>query len=462
MTVGNTYFDMRSAADPSYGQRFGLIVARSWNGVDDPSTPVRTATVPSTRALSDYVLIPQRIDKRGYVHAERVLRVPKGTHTATPPSFDKRTGRYVPERVHVPRSARATKKIVKRFQSGRTRLTPKRIRPYNAYTAQGRTEVHLRSYRKNDPIPFAIAGDTIPSTPIPWIINANADYKLIDKINEQMVGQTFHAGIALAEGQRSFQMIGDTAKAIAKSLREVKRGNFAGAAKALGVTPQRLKKKHKAPSWGNRRSISESETSRRWLELQYGWMPLIKDVHSAAAQLATRLEKPLQKTYSARTRVSLTYDFPPTLSTWGGTAVHEHRRTYKVLVSENPSSVAIAKNLGLLDPLGVAWEIMPWSFVIDWFIPIGSYLQARTTISSITGTHRLSDFRSTRKTVTSVPTDTSNFVQLDAGGSNYYWAVDRYPERAYFDVALPKFKPLSKALSVQHCVNAIALLVASR
>lgn len=29
---------------------------------------------------------------------------------------------------------------------------------------------------------------------------------------------------------------------------------------------------------------------------------------------------------------------------------------------------------GLLNPLSVAWELMPLSFVADWFLPIGSYL----------------------------------------------------------------------------------------
>ena len=34
--------------------------------------------------------------------------------------------------------------------------------------------------------------------------------------------------------------------------------------------------------------------------------------------------------------------------------------------------------LGLTDPLGIAWELTRLSFVADWFVPIGAWLQARS------------------------------------------------------------------------------------
>jgi hypothetical protein len=38
-----------------------------------------------------------------------------------------------------------------------------------------------------------------------------------------------------------------------------------------------------------------------------------------------------------------------------------------------------------LDPLSVAWELLPWSFVVDWFIPIGSYLDLVNQVPSLKG-----------------------------------------------------------------------------
>jgi hypothetical protein len=47
--------------------------------------------------------------------------------------------------------------------------------------------------------------------------------------------------------------------------------------------------------------------------------------------------------------------------------------------------MGVARQLGLLDPLSVAWELLPWSFVIDWFIPIGAYLDVLNGIPALKG-----------------------------------------------------------------------------
>lgn len=39
---------------------------------------------------------------------------------------------------------------------------------------------------------------------------------------------------------------------------------------------------------------------------------------------------------------------------------------------------------GLLNPLEVIWELVPFSFVADWFLPIGDYLSALDASSRFT------------------------------------------------------------------------------
>jgi hypothetical protein len=45
-----------------------------------------------------------------------------------------------------------------------------------------------------------------------------------------------------------------------------------------------------------------------------------------------------------------------------------------------PSSdvISLLSNLGLINPLSVAWEVVPFSFVIDWFIPVNKWLNSLT------------------------------------------------------------------------------------
>lgn len=44
---------------------------------------------------------------------------------------------------------------------------------------------------------------------------------------------------------------------------------------------------------------------------------------------------------------------------------------------ENPN-LHRATTLGLTNPAAIAWELVPFSFVVDWFIPIGNFLNSWT------------------------------------------------------------------------------------
>lgn len=50
------------------------------------------------------------------------------------------------------------------------------------------------------------------------------------------------------------------------------------------------------------------------------------------------------------------------------------------------------KNYGLTNPMETAWELTPWSFVVDWFLPLGEYLNSLTADSGLnykTGTRKI-------------------------------------------------------------------------
>jgi hypothetical protein len=51
------------------------------------------------------------------------------------------------------------------------------------------------------------------------------------------------------------------------------------------------------------------------------------------------------------------------------------RKRVRYIQCELSEPLSTSRALGLLDPLTVVWEIIPYSFVVDWFLPIGSYLE---------------------------------------------------------------------------------------
>nr|UJQ85798.1 MAG: hypothetical protein 1 [Leviviridae sp.] len=287
------------------------------------------------------------------------------------------------------------------------------------------------------------------------ILTTNDQLKCLGKLREKLTGSDFDMSVFLGEGHQTLKLIGDTAIRIAKSLHHLRRGDFAGTARSLleGTSRKPIKPYKEMKPF----KPTSERMSSHWLELQYGWLPLLNDVEGAAQTLAHTLSVPVQQTY--RMSVRREQVVPGTAGTLidGGRPTSEVSRmviyALKVIVKEQPSQLA---KLGLTDPTKVAWELMPWSFVVDWFIPIGDYLEARAITRVVHGTWVTSTFGKLNQ----------YFVTL--GGlslrSQHVYAqvsLTRTVSTSPPDVPLPKVKPWKKIASIAHCLNAIALLGAT-
>lgn len=112
--------------------------------------------------------------------------------------------------------------------------------------------------------------------------------------------------------------------------------------------------------------------SNRWLEYQYGWRPLLNDVHSGAEALAKKLQTGVYLHQTASDRRTDKGFSPYVL---GGTSFEATlrmrvRARYKI----STTGLKTLSELGFANPLSLAWELVPYSFVIDWIIPVGDYL----------------------------------------------------------------------------------------
>lgn len=283
-----------------------------------------------------------------------------------------------------------------------------------------------------------------PGTTNDW--TTNDDIALLGKLREKVAGSDFNMGVFLGEGHEALKMISDSATRIRKSLTALKRGNLAGAASALAVTGKGLSPR--------------KDISANWLALQYGWLPLLKDTEGAAQFLAKLLNYPMVQTYKVHHRKVLG------LVPWPSGAQVPNQWQAKGFVQSQIiarlTEVDPYQLSGLTDPASVAWELLPWSFVIDWFIPVGNYLAGRSLASALTGTFVTTK---TRRINTSYgggcpSTGSGNHYTTYSGGWDGYTTelnVDRTVSNT-LAVPLPSFKTLDKVASWKHCANAVALL----
>jgi hypothetical protein len=128
---------------------------------------------------------------------------------------------------------------------------------------------------------------------------------------------------------------------------------------------------------GKRREPRGATVPQKWLELQYGWKPLLSDVYGAAKALENRPKGDWRVTAKATRSLK-----DQKVVTFAGQFMSRSSASWSKSVfaridalPQNEAIISLA-SLGALNPLSVAWELVPFSFVADWFIPIGGFIDS--------------------------------------------------------------------------------------
>lgn len=300
-----------------------------------------------------------------------------------------------------------------------------------------------------------------PTAGAPSVWTSNDTLALYAKLNDAVRGHSFNMGVAIGEGRESIALLVDTCHRFATSVRYLKRGNVGAAVRALGISPKRkhdivIRQRSSARAQGftfeKGGTLSSKDVSSLWLEIQYGWRPLITDVYESMKAYSV-LTDPARKDrtvvqYRNKPAVAVTY---PTGSPSYSIMTERHSISQRIIF-ERTEVLSAQRSLGLADPRSVVWELVPFSFVADWFIPIGTYFDALAIIPKLSG----------RFLITS--RDYRTGVEIGYGGP--YPGASTKAERitvsrtlsTSLTVPRPEFKPLSEALSLGHIKNALALV----
>lgn len=194
-------------------------------------------------------------------------------------------------------------------------------------------------------------------------------YKLSDHIGEvsnrllsKVRNIEIDLGVSLGEFNETASFVTGAMVKTAKSFKQLKQGNVSGALQTL--TGKR----------NNRWADIPGAASNTWLAYTYGLKPLINDVSNAIRVLDKGLRDPSQP---VTVRSSTTKSVSGFATNYG---YYHDRIKGSVRVSgevefwiDNPLLYTL-EQVGFVNPLSVAWELVPFSFVVDWFVPVGEYL----------------------------------------------------------------------------------------
>lgn len=212
--------------------------------------------------------------------------------------------------------------------------------------------------------PISVASDLVRA----W--TSNDDLALYGKLSDKYDDMAFNTPLFAGELGETTDMLAGRVRQLAAVGKAVKKGNLVKAAKLLGVQPP-SSSTGKYGS-GKARLQREQTLAEGWLELRYGWEPLLSDITDLADAIAKR-DLPRKQRLSAYHFVGRT--IRPSL--WYAEAEGTGRFQKSIVAYVEEVLPNLASRMGLQDPLSVGWELLPFSFVADWVLPVGDYLKAR-------------------------------------------------------------------------------------
>lgn len=276
----------------------------------------------------------------------------------------------------------------------------------------------------------------------------NDELALLSSLKNAIQGHGFNMSVFLGEGHESLKTITNTVTAIHQSVKSLRRGDIAGAARALGRGLGQTEKKKLS------KRLSSGDISGAWLSLQYGWKPLLSDCFEAAKAYEALTAPPRVVTFSVHKRKEKTFDSSASPTNYHGFGSRVDRVGLKYRLVEQLSQ---PRSLGLLDPASLAWELLPFSFVADWFIPIGTYIEDLMFFPFLSG--------SCERTVLTRVITRSVGTEMLSPQSDYYccsdaWTYGSFARVPSYSIVVPRpqLKDWAKALTAGHLENAAALI----
>jgi len=168
-------------------------------------------------------------------------------------------------------------------------------------------------------------------------------------------------GENLGQGKKTCEDLAKGAGKLAKALLALKRGNVKEAARNFGI--------------GSGGKPFES-VADFWLASQFVIKPTLSDIHELNQAAIEVLKKKHPFYVAATAETDNDYRFTYEFRECHAVAKARFRAQLNGWV-ENTETYLL-QSAGLMNPADIAWELLPWTFVIDWFVPVGNTLQAMT------------------------------------------------------------------------------------
>lgn len=123
------------------------------------------------------------------------------------------------------------------------------------------------------------------------------------------------------------------------------------------------------------------------LEIIFGWTPLLADIHAATTSVIQLADVDEWVSTNARAYGEHTESGGTSPNTYSSYYATASKMSYSTGVRVKNPNVWLAERAGLLNPATVAWDLVPWSFVVNMFVNTGQLVQQITDFAGLEFSH---------------------------------------------------------------------------
>lgn len=318
----------------------------------------------------------------------------------------------------------------------------------------------------------------------------------INGLLAKLKGQKVNLSQAFAERQQTVDLVSSIASDVVRAISGFKRQV---GAKAWNFIRKRIKRERADPNrpplsryvtnltqsapssrrkYRKRRladGLDEERITRDWLAFQYGLMPALSDAYGAMEAL-NEMERSDSHFYRSHLDIKKGQKIVTEDTTlYGFAELGDYCRPITRTETFHGCSAELSfdivndltanlASLGITNPVLLAWELLPFSFVWDWFQPVGDYLGVldatlgyKFLAGSVSKVQRLESRVMGAKSVTKLPpTFVARIHRLERG----YTRLFKFERQLMTNFPGPRIPEFKNPITLGHFANAMALLVA--
>lgn len=202
---------------------------------------------------------------------------------------------------------------------------------------------------------------------------AKATSKAYDRLRE---GRT-SLSETLAEAVTTYRMLVQSSLTLLSTLRSIRNGQWHLIPKQFGY------------QFGSNGRLLRAPANA-YLQYHFGWKPLMEDIYGSAVLLKklasgstpflihAKGTSVKEYSFSSKYWSNLWHFGDNVTAPMDSTLYKTGRKVTRCYLSGVVSSkrLQFLSNVGFTNPLSLAWNLIPYSFVIDWFMPIGNVLES--------------------------------------------------------------------------------------